>query len=282
MTPSVPLDADHLRSWVGREESVDADISVELAGKFAATFNLTGDFRGGDVAPAMIHFCLGQQPAPTASLGADGHPARGGFLPPVPLPRRMWAGGSLVFHKPLRIGDTVTRRSRIADVAVKQGSAGILCFVAVEHRIVVAGEEMITERQDIVYRGNARVSAGRPPIPAQAGEHRRRFEPAATVLFRYSALTFNGHRIHYDRAYAMTEEGYPGLVVHGPLQATLLCMLATELRGVPPLRFSFRSQSPLFDGTPFGLHARGTDDGLSLWAAAENGPVAMAAEARWT
>ncbi|MFQ6163546.1 MaoC family dehydratase N-terminal domain-containing protein [Sinorhizobium meliloti] len=282
MTQSVQLDADHLRSWVGREESVDADISVELAGKFAATFNLTGDFRPGDVAPAMIHFCLGQQPAPTALLGTDGHPARGGFLPPVPLPRRMWAGGSLVFHKPLRIGDPVTRRSRIADVTVKQGRAGILCFVAVEHRIVVAGEEMITERQDIVYRGNAGVSKDASSVPAPAGEHRRGFDPLPTALFRYSALTFNGHRIHYDRAYAMNEEGYPGLVVHGPLQATLLYMLAAELRGVPPLRFSFRSQSPLFDGTPFGLHARDTDGVFALWTAAENGPVAMAAEARWT
>lgn len=282
MTEALQLDEDHLRSWIGREDRVNDALSPDLARKLAATFDLPGDFDHGDTAPPLIHFCLGQQAAPTALLGTDGHPERGGFLPPVPLPRRMWAGGSLAFHASLRVGDTIDRLSRIADVDVKQGRSGTLCFVTVEHRIAVDGRDIITERQDIVYRGNPTPSTDPSPEPAPAGLHRRSFDPMPTVLFRYSALTFNTHRIHYDRPYAMIEEGYPGLVVHGPLQATLLCNLAAELRGQPPLRFSFRSQSPLFDGAPFGLHARETDGGLALWTAAENGPVAMAAEARWT
>jgi len=282
MTESLQLDIAHLRSWIGREERVEGALTPDLALKFAATFNMSGDFKEGEIAPPLVHFCLGQHVMPTALLGGDGHPERGAFLPPVPLLRRMWASGNLIIGETLRVGDIISRISRIADVTAKQGRSGTLCFVAVEHRITVDGRDIITERQDIVYRGDARPSADASPKLAPAGEHRRSFDPTPTVLFRYSALTFNGHRIHYDRPYAMKEEGYPGLVVHGPLQATLLYNFATELRGRPPSRFSFRSQSPLFDGGPFGLHASETAETIALWTAAENGPVAMAAEARWT
>ncbi|MBD0417379.1 FAS1-like dehydratase domain-containing protein [Oryzicola mucosus] len=279
------LDEDHLKSWIGREERATDVLSADLARKFAATFDRRETLTEGDVAPRLIHFCLALPVAPTASLGEDGHPARGGFLPPVPLPRRMWAGGSLSFAGELHVGETVSRVSRICDVAIKRGRSGTLCFVSVEHAFDVAGRPVLTERQDIVYRSAETAPApAKPPSPAAQGRWRNRVDPTPTLLFRYSALTFNGHRIHYDRAYATDVEFYPGLVVHGPLQATLLMMFATEIHGRPPSRYSFRSQSPIYDGAPFGLHAKDENGGgkMTLWTAAENGPVAMAAEAEWS
>ncbi len=274
------LDEGHLRGWIGRQETTIDTVSPELLRKFAATF----DLGTVDPVPRLLHFCMAQPAAPTASLGDDGHPARGGFLPPVPLPRRMWAGGKLEFTGELRPDDTVRRVSQIEDVSVKEGRTGTLCFVTVRHLFDVEGLQVIDERQDIVYRGvdPAPASTPRQPLqPAPTGVHRREVDPTATLLFRYSALTFNGHRIHYDRPYTTQVEGYPGLVVHGPLQATLLMQFATDIEGRPPSRFSFRSQSPLFDGTPLVLHAKESDGKLELWTAAQDGPVAMAAEAQW-
>ncbi|MGK9168410.1 MaoC family dehydratase N-terminal domain-containing protein [Inquilinus limosus] len=275
------LDIDHLRSWIGREEVAEDIVTADLVRKFRAMLDLPADPpRTGDVAPRLLHFCLAQPAAPTAALGPDGHPQRGGFLPPVPLPRRMWAGGRVTFHDDLRVGDSVRRISRIADVAAKEGRTGLLCFVTVDHAIEAHGRPVLRERQDIVYRG-LDGGAKTAPAPAEPGRHRRRIEPSPPLLFRYSALTFNGHRIHYDRRYVTEVEGYPGLIVHGPLQATLLFNFAAELRGAPPTRFAFRSLSPLFDDDAFLLHASEDGDGLKLWSARENGPVAMAAEAGW-
>ena len=273
---------DTFRGWIGREERAADLVGADLVRKFQATFDGPADLpQAGDVAPRLIHFCLAQPAAPTAQLGEDGHPRRGGFLPPVPLPRRMWAGGALTFHGDLRVGDAVVRTSRIADVTVKEGRSGVLCFVTVHHTITVDGVVKVDERQDIVYRG-ADGGAPAKTLPAAApGEHRRAIDPSPPFLFRYSALTFNGHRIHYDRRYATGAEGYPGLVVHGPLQATLLMNFATDVRGTPPARFSFRSVSPLFDNDPVLLHARAHGDGLKLWTARPDGPEAMIADAAW-
>lgn len=293
-----PLDVDHLRSWIGREDVATDLVSADLARKYHATFDLPGDPpAAGAPVPRLIHFCLAQPSVPTAGLGTDGHPARGGFLPPVPLPRRMWAGGSLVFHDDLRVGDAVRRLSRIEDVTVKKGRTGTLCFVSVSHRIEVAGAVRIEERQDIVYRdidaagarsipeGDATQPAAAPPpaaaAPAEPGEHIRALTADARLLFRYSALTFNAHRIHYDRHFASEIEGYPGLVVHGPLQAALLMNFATELAGTPPAHFDFRGLSPLFDGEPFTLNASGGSAGMKLWSARRGGPVSMSATASW-
>ncbi len=279
---TVKLDEQHLRSWIGREEIVSDLLSADLVRKFAATFDRAIDFSEDAVAPRLIHFCLAQPAALTSMLGEDGHPSRGDFLPPVPLPRRMWAGGSLSFSGELRVGDKARRISRIADVAVKEGRSGTLVFVMVEHQVDVDGRAVLFERQDIVYRGMdaaPATAADKAPAAAPKGTYRRSFAPTTPILFRYSALTFNGHRIHYDRPYATGFESYPGLVVHGPLQATLLIDFAAELKGRPPSRFSFRSQSPLFDGTPIVLNATEEGGGLKLWTAIEGGPVAMAAEA---
>ena len=275
------LDIDHLRSWIGREEVAEDIVTADLVRKFKATLDLPGGPpQAGEAAPRLLHFCLAQPAAPTAALGPDGHPQRGGFLPPVPLPRRMWAGGSVTFQGDLRVGDAVRRVSRIADVVAKEGRTGLLCFVTVDHAIESKGRPLLQERQDIVYRG-LDGGAAKAPAAAEPGRHRRRVDASAPLLFRYSALTFNGHRIHYDRRYVTEVEGYPGLIVHGPLQATLLLHFAAEIHGTPPARFAFRSLSPLFDGDAVILHAKENGDGLVLWTARENGPVAMTAEAGW-
>ncbi|MCP1198297.1 MaoC family dehydratase N-terminal domain-containing protein [Notoacmeibacter sp. MSK16QG-6] len=277
------LDLDHLRQWIGKEETATELLTPALVERFNATLDREGPTESGSEAPLLIHHCLCQPAAPTSALGPDGHPKRGGFLPPVALPRRMWAGGALTFHSPLRIGEKVTRRSVIDDLVVKQGRTGILCFVTVSHHITAGGRDILTERQDIVYRdANKAGSASSKPVEAAPqGERHRRIDASPVLLFRYSALTFNSHRIHYDAPYVTEIEHYPGLIVHGPMQAMLLVQYAQELKGRAPARFSFRSVAPIFAGTDFTLNA--TDDGeaLKLWTASMEGPIAMEANAEW-
>lgn len=281
----------HLRSWIGREEIATDVVSADLVAKFNATLDHGAPFpEPGETAPRFIHFCLTQAIRPMRALGRDGHPERGGFLPPVPLPRRMRAGGEVVFHDDLRVGDRVTRLARIRDVVVKEGRSGALCFVTVENHITVDGRPILTETEDIVYRpdgnaGGGPSGPGRTPRPTETGADpgtwSRPWPVTTTQLFRYSAITFNGHRIHYDRAYAREVEGYPGLVVHGPLQTTMLHRFATDLRGTPPARFRFRGLSPVFDHDSLTLHAEESATGLSLWTARDGGPVATLAQAEW-
>lgn len=278
------LDIDHLRGWIGREDRATEVLSPSLVRQFNATFDRTSGEAAGDLAPLLIHFCLAQPTVPGAELGPDGHAARGGFLPPVPLPRRMWAGGAFSFHGDILIGDEVTRHSAVKDVVLKHGRTGPLCFVTVEHVVTANGRPVLTERQDIVYReapSRNQVTAA-PAEPAPSGEHARRISPSAAYLFRYSAMTFNGHRIHYDKDYVRDVEGYPGLIVHGPLQATLLCQFAADLKGQRPAAFSFRSIGTIFDTDDFTVNAAEAEDGgLRLWTAQLGGPVAMEARASW-
>jgi 3-methylfumaryl-CoA hydratase len=275
------IDIGALRAWIGREEVGQDVLSEDLARKYHATLDMPGEApRLGEVAPRTIHFCLAQPVMPTSALGPDGHPSRGGFLPPVALPRRMWAGGLLTFPGDLRVGDRIERRSRIVDVVLKHGRAGPLCFVVVQHLILVDGQTKLEERQDLVYRELGEANAKAAPA-AEFGAHRRPVEASAPLLFRYSALTFNGHRIHYDRRYVAEVEHYPGLIVHGPLQAAWLYNYAAELKGAPPSRFAFRGLSPLFDDDSIFLNAEADGEGLKLWSARAGGPVAMSAEARW-
>ncbi|WP_121061053.1 FAS1-like dehydratase domain-containing protein [Chachezhania antarctica] len=277
------VDIDHLRQWIGREQVEAERLSRTLVRQFNATFDRQSGAEEGDIAPLLIHFCLTQPIAPTSELGDDGHPARGGFLPPVPLPRRMWAGGAFSFQDDIRVGEIVERRSTIRDVVLKEGRTGVLCFVTVEHEIRSGGRDVLTERQDIVYRDATAPgdTAGRMPERASEGTHRTVIRPTAPLLFRYSAMTFNGHRIHYDKAYVTEVEGYPGLIVHGPLQATLLAQMAADIRGARPTAFRFRSLSPLFDNADFSLNASEDWDGLKVWTARAGGPVAMEARAEW-
>ena len=241
-----------------------------------------GGFADGDALPPLWHWLYFPTSESLGDLGRDGHPRLGGFLPPVDLPRRMWAGGRFTFDEPLRIGDLVERRSTINSVRLKQGKTGRLCFVTVRHDYRVAGAHRMAEEHDIVYREDPQPGAPSPVPPDAPGEAMwtHTIEPGPVMLFRYSAVTFNGHRIHYDRDYCRDIEGYPGLVFHGPLTATLLLDLA--LQAQPERRiaaYSFRAISPLFDTAPFRIAGRPGANGIELWAANPEGQLAMEAEA---
>jgi 3-methylfumaryl-CoA hydratase len=280
------LDIDHLRQWIGRSTEASDLVTAQLVKGLRATlFHEIGEPKAGDAAPFTVHWCLAQPVFPMAELGPDGHPARGGFLPPVPLPRRMWAGGELEFLDPLRVGDEAKRTSRIADVTMKTGSTGTLCFVSVEHVVSTPRGTAIRERQDIVYREMTSAQPAAPAKPAAAppaAKHRESHMADPVLLFRYSALTFNGHRIHYDRDYVTKIEGYPGLIFHGPLQAALLVEFAARHHGaVPPKKFSYRGVQPLFEGSEFSINANDTAAGMELWTANSAGQPTMKGTATW-
>jgi 3-methylfumaryl-CoA hydratase len=283
---SEKLDLDHLRQWIGRTTEVWDTVTPQLVKGLRATlFQEIGEPKPGDVAPFTVHWCLGQPVFPMSQLGPDGHPTRGGFLPPVPLPRRMWAGGELEFFDSLRVGDEPKRTSRIADVALKSGSTGQLCFVSVQHEVTTARGSAIRERQDIVYReigGTPSAAASKPAAPPPAAQHRETHISDPVLLFRYSALTFNGHRIHYDRDYVTKVEGYPGLIFHGPLQAAFIVELAAKLRdGTPPRRFVYRGVQPLFEGSAFSVNANDNGASMDLWTANADGQPTMKGTATW-
>jgi len=281
------VDIDHLRTWIGRTQEKSDTLSPRLAESFNAIFEASSGLEPGDPAPLGIHWCLSPDIAPMNELGPDGHPARGGFLPPVPLPRRMWAGGHVEFSGNFQIGDSVTRRSRIDDVTQKSGRSGPLVFVNVRHDYLTPRGVVLSERQDIVYRDQETKSAARPDAKAPArpmkepevADHSRNIDATATLLFRYSALTFNGHRIHYDLPYATEVEHYPGLVFHGPLQASYLMRLAADTAAGSLQTFSYRSVAPLFAGGTVSIHAANNPGGVSLWAADEQHNLTMKAKA---
>jgi 3-methylfumaryl-CoA hydratase len=277
-------DLDHLRQWIGRSTEASDIVTAQLVKGLRATLFLEiGEPKGGEAAPFTAHWCLAQPVFPMSELGPDGHPARGGFLPPVPLPRRMWAGGELEFLDALRVGDEVTRTSRIADVTMKTGSTGVLCFVSVDHLITTPRGIAIRERQDIVYRDvSAAPSAPVKPVAPPPAQHRESHMADSVLLFRYSALTFNGHRIHYDRDYVTRVEGYPGLIFHGPMQAALLVEFAAKLHGgAAPKKFSYRGVQPLFEGSDFSVNANAAGAGMELWTANSAGQPTMKGTATW-
>ncbi len=276
-------------AWIGREEYRADRIAPELVTRWLATLDRTAAADG--TVPQALHWCLCTPDAATAQLGPDGHPLRDdrpdSFLPPVLLPRRMWASSKLEFLAPLRVGEAVTRRSRVASVTEKQGGSGLLVFVEVEH--VTRGEAGVAVRevQSIVYRESA--PAGAPPAPPPLGDApfdgagwdaHREIQPSAPLLFRFSALTFNSHRIHYDLPYAGAVEAYRGLVVHGPLTATLLLDLAQRQLGDNALiSFAFRGLSPAICGEALHLVMRGEGADIVLGAFAGDGRQVMSASA---
>jgi 3-methylfumaryl-CoA hydratase len=274
-------DPDILSRWIGRQETVRDVIDARPARLMASLFPGMPPPKDGEVLPPLWHWLYFLDAAPLDALGRDGHPRRGGFLPPVALPRRMWAGGRLVFERGLRIGDRAERISTIRSVALKQGRTGPLCFVTVRHEVMVDGKVALTEEHDIVYREDPAPGVPKPVPPAapEPTPARATITPSPVMLFRYSALTFNGHRIHYDRIYATETEGYDGLVFHGPLTATLLAAHAERVGGRPLARFGFRGVSPLVDTAPFTIDAVCEDGAARLWAATQTGGVAMEAQA---
>ena len=274
-------DSDDLQAWVGRRQSSDDVIAATPVRALAATLDHTAaPVQPGDLLPPLWHW-LYFLPAPAASqLDVDGHPRRGDFLPPVPLPRRMWAASRVDFAADLHVGDAVQRVSTIESVQHKQGRSGELVFVTVLHRVSRDGQLALEERQRLVYR-DARSAAAPPPQAAPAAaQWMRTLEPDPVLLFRYSALTFNSHRIHYDRDYATAVEGYPGLVVQGPLTATLLLdLLQRERPGAALASFEFRAVRPLFAGSGMSLQGRMDGRAVQLWALDADGALAMAASA---
>jgi 3-methylfumaryl-CoA hydratase len=269
---------DHT-DWIGREAIRTETITQRQVDGLKAT--LAGTLAPGAVPPGL-HWCLVPDLADPQDLGRDGHPRRGMFMPDLPgLPRRMWAGGELSFNAPLQTGDSVTRTSKITDISFKTGSTGSLGFVTVQHLYSVADQTRITERQDIVYREDAKPGTSALPAAAEDWPEAEHWQitPDPVLLFRYSALTFNGHRIHYDQPYATGVEGYAGLVVHGPLQAIWMLNLATSILGHLPAIFHYRGLSPLISGTPVRIEARPSPEGLALRVRRDDGVVTMQATA---
>jgi len=284
MMSQLQLDQAHLRSWVGRTETMTDVIDPGKAAAMAATLDLTWSPAHGDRLPPLWHWIYFWSSIPMAMLGPDGHAQRGGFLPPVTLPRRLWAGGRLTFLAPITIGQQAQRTSKIKAVELKQGKSGPLVFVTVAHEVSVQGSVVLREEHDIVYREAPTAKDPVPPAQPEPDDAQwsKQIVPDAVQLFRYSALTFNGHRIHYDRRYATEVEAYPGLIVHGPLIATLLTELVQhELPDRTLSAFSFRALSPVFDIAPFSVYGALAPDGhsVSLWATNAQGHLAVQAQA---
>ncbi len=265
------------RAWIGRvEESRDTIDPLRARAMQAALDDPAAPLGPGDALPPLWHWLYFWTVAPEAELGPDGHPARGGFLPPIELPRRMWAGSRVSFPRPLPVGAAATRRSEIIQVSLKEGRSGPLAFVTVRHQVATDEGICIEEEQDIVYR-----AAPAPDLRPRPGEAapttaawRREMAPDPVLLFRYSALTFNGHRIHYDLKFTTEVEGYPGLVVHGPLLATLMVELARRERPEARVtRFEFRAERPIFDTAPYLVAGAPAADGKSaeVWVADPDG-----------
>ena len=277
------LDPDLLGKWIGNSEE-RKDIIHALPARFMqVTLDRDPTLEMGDTLPLGWHWLYFLEAKRMSELGRDGHPALGGFLPPVDLPRRMWAGSRIKFHQPLRIGDSIKRVSTIKDLNIKSGKSGTLCFVTVSHLFFRGQSKLITEEHDIVYREDPRPGASSPTPPAAATDARivRSVNPSPVLLFRYSALTFNGHRIHYDLDYCRNVEGYPDLVFHGPLSATLLLNLASEVVGIENIQsFEFRAVSPLFADRPFTINLKDYDDTVMLWATNPDGFLAIDAKAK--
>jgi 3-methylfumaryl-CoA hydratase len=271
-------------AWIGRQERHEQVIEPARARQLAVTLDHADPPEAGAPLPALWHWIYFTPETPQHDIGHDGHPRLGGFLPPIALPRRMWAGGRLRFYQPIVIGDTVIRASEITAITHKTGRQGDLVFVTLVHRLSTGRGLAIREEQDLVYRqppppGAAPQTATVEAEPA-ASDWRCACTPDPVLLFRYSALTFNAHRIHYDLPYARDEEAYPGLVVQGPLTATLLADQVSHRAGRRLRAFAFRGQMPLFAGQPMHLCGRSVSGGeYAVWAETPTGGIAMTATA---
>ena len=270
-----------MQSAIGRARSQIDPLDPARAQALHATLGLSGPTPvTGDQLPPFWHYIYFWEAQPPQDLGRDGHPKTGGFIPDTGLPRRMWAGGALEFFKAPKLGLPAERVSKITAIDKKQGRSGALAVVTLDHELSQNGILCVRERQDLIYREDADPNAAQP-VPVQAptdDQHSRLARFDSTLLFRYSALTFNGHRIHYDRDYCQTVEGYPGLVTHGPLLAQMLIHFAVDLLGT--LRtFEFRATSPLFDFEAATLCAKNEKAAISLWVRGPDGRLCMSAKA---
>lgn len=276
------IDIDHLRTWVGRERVRRDPLAPFPAQALAAVLNREVLPECGEALPPAWQWLYFHEPVRQRDLGDDGHPRTGDFLPPVPLPRRMWASGEFSVARPLRLGEPAERRSRVAAVDLKQGASGALVFVTLEHHTEQGGRHCLAERQYLVYRDMPTGPAVPPTGETAEAQAAFRVPLAAdpVLLLRYSALTYNAHRIHYDRDYATWEERYPALVVHGPLLATLLAeQAALRAPGQSVGRFRFRALRPAFDIDQLQLCGRRDGNELALWVENQDGFPTMTATA---
>ena len=278
------MDITHLRQWIGRKECQEDIVTPFPVAALAATLDRHDPPpRDGDEIPHSAHWLYFLETAVASELGHDGHPKRGGFLPPVELPRRMWAGGRIDFRSPVCIGDRIRRESEVKSVEAKTGKSGALVFVMVQHTLYAGDRVAIVEEHDIVYREAAKPGETAPPgktAPTNAA-WQRSVNMNEAALFRYSALIFNAHRIHYDIDYCREVEGYPGLIVHGPLQTTLLLDLCRRHNPRPVRRLDYRATQPVFHQENFGVCGQPAPDGATaeLWTATAAGQYAMRATA---
>jgi 3-methylfumaryl-CoA hydratase len=279
-------DLDQYRSWIGRTDSAEDEITAWPVKAMTASLDRDDPPpKRGEPIPLGWHWFYFLEARRHSEIGPDGHPKRGGFLPPIPLPRRMWAGGRMEFRRALRMGEPIRRESEIVSIEPKQGRSGTLVFLTARHTIYGSNEIAAIDEHDIVFREAAK--AGEAPAvgkPApEAAAWRRSLQADPVLLFRFSALTFNGHRIHYDAPYASGEEHYPALVVHGPLQATLLLDLCRRHSARPVARFDYRAMSPLFHTETFTINGKPSANGSSaeLWTASAKGATAMAGTVRF-
>lgn len=274
-------DVEDHRDWIGRSADFDDVATLSPVARLSATLDRADpEPKNGDMLPPGWHWLYFLPDVPQASLGPDGHGARGGFLPPIAQPRRMWAGSRFDFRLPIPLGSPIHRKTTIVDVVGKTGRNGPLVFVNLRHDISVDGEIAVAEEQDLVFREAPKPGETPPPPQPVPGEPEweRRIDADPTMLFRFSALTFNGHRIHYDHPYVTQVEGYPGLVVHGPLLGTLLIDLIRRNVGDKRLaKFGFRALRPVFDTSSFKIQGRRDGDAVSVWALDNGGELAMSA-----
>ncbi len=266
------------KNWIGKQQVHEGMIDHHHASLLAATLDLPVPKNGSEL-PQCWHWAWFNEARPPSELGRDGHPAKGGFIPALPSPRRMWAGGNLTFHKPVLVGRHHRKISSIEQIEQKDGASGALFIVTIRHRLFDEDDDLcVDEVQNLVYRDDPDPNAPPQQFPLAPGnaETTREFKPDSTLLFRYSALTFNGHRIHYDLDYARKVEGYSNLVLHAPLSATLLCQLGNEQLSDVPLRsFHYRATAPVFCGETVRLCARGNGNRVQLWIEKTGGIQAM-------
>ena len=270
-----------LLEWINKTTEAEDTIRLQPANFMEATLNRPPKLKEGDNLPPLWHWVYFLEAKPESDLGRDAHPKKGDFLPPIQLPRRMWAGGRFTFYNDLVIGEKAKKITTIKKIVEKEGSAGPLCFITLEHKIYSKDEISIIEEQDLVYLQDQQGSKSLPLAQnnVEKADFSQEIHPSAILLFRYSALTFNGHRIHYDLDYAKNVEGYDGLVFHGPLTATLLLDLALKERKQPIKKYSFRGIAPLSNLDCFWIEGKSEDNATILWARRKDGVVAMKAKA---
>ena len=266
-----------LNEWIGKQERAEDEVTLGAVRRLAALLDSPAEYRRGDAVPGAWYSILFTPTARQSSLGPDGHPAKGQFLPPVSLPRRMFAGRRVTIHEPLRIGDEVRRVSTVQSITPKQGRSGEMCFVTVRHEITGPRGLAVDEEQDIVYR-NESLKATSAKHETETPEWSKIVTPDTTMLFRFSAITFNAHRIHYDSAYTREKEGYPDLVMNGGLTTLLLWDLATSKTGKDLKASTSRNLRPLFVDRPITLCGRAANGKVQVWALDAQGHRAVAAE----